>query len=346
METLAKMNRNEWKKIWHHGVHLAKHGQEKSGDDYTIPATKSVELGNTDINDKEWVACVRLALLSPVPSLAFEYWREEGWLAHALPEVNKAWGMNQPELHHPEIDTGIHLMMVIDRASADGCSEMARWAALAHDFGKHATYKVNVEEIKRESSEENCQEKIFKTRYTYHDHEKQGVPFVQQRFTGWNIEPVIFELALSVTEYHGLVHTLDNLKATTILKIIKNAEIDSNPEKLNAFCEAVVCDDRGRKGMFNNIARGTELLKEITLNLIEDRKGYAAKFEQDWNTKVERLLKYKGEDISDNIDMKESLYETYFAKYEANSIDSFLKKHKATEANNLNIQEKKHGPSI
>jgi len=345
METLKKMNRNEWKKIWHHGVHLAKHGQEKSGDDYTIPATKRVELGNTDINDKEWVACVRLALLSPVPSLAFEYWREEGWLAHALPEINKAWGLDQPELHHPEIDTGIHLMMVIDRAAADGCSEMARWAALAHDFGKHATYKKVFEEVEPKDPSE---EKKTIIRHTYYNHENAGVPFVEKRFSGWHVDPSIFELALAVTKYHGLVHSLDNLSAKTIVNMVKTCELDTNPEKLNAFCEAVACDDRGRKGMFNNIARGTELLKSLTLGLIESRKSYPERFEDDWKIRVQKVLEYKSEDISADMETKARIAAGSYEKYDLQVAEAFLKQYKAQRKaeNDTITQEKKHGPSI
>lgn len=322
------MNRNEWKKVWHEGVYLAKNGVERTGEDYYIPESKSIPLDNTDINDKEWVACVRSALLSTVPSLAFEHWRKEGWLAHALPEINKTWGMNQPEAHHPEIDTGIHIMMVIDRAAADNTTELARWAALAHDFAKHSTYKIDL------SGE-------F-PRYSYHGHEKAGVPFVEKRFTDWGLPTEILNLSKYVTEFHGMVHTLENLKPTTILNIIKSSELDTNPQYLEAFCQAVACDDRGRKGMFNNTARGTELLYYITNNLIKDRLSYDEIFEQDWLKKVNRLKQYQDKDISGDLQQKESLRPINYQKYDMNSVkesvDSFI------EMNNKDLEKRiKHG---
>lgn len=315
------MNRNEWKKVWHDGLFLAKNGIEKSGDDYYIPESKQVPLGDTDINDKEWVACLRASLLANVPSLAFEHWRKEGWLAHALPEIDKTWGMNQPKEHHPEIDTGIHIMMVIDRAAADNTGELARWAALAHDFAKHSTYKIDL------SGE-------F-PRYSYHGHEKAGVPFVEKRFTDWGLSTEILNLSKYVTEFHGMVHTLEKLKPTTILNIIKSSELDTNPKYLEAFCQAVACDDKGRKGMFNNPARGTELLYFITNRLIKDRLSYNELFEQDWIKKVNRLLQYQEKDISGDLDQKESLRGINYHKYDMNSVkesvDFFMENDKQLE---------------
>ena len=315
------MNRNEWKKVWHEGLFLAKNGIEKSGDDYSIPESKKVSLGDTDINDKESVACLRASLLSNVPSLAFEHWRREGWLAHALPEIDKTWGMNQPKEHHPEIDTGIHIMMVIDRAAADNTSELARWAALAHDFAKHSTYKIDL------SGE-------F-PRYSYHGHEKAGVPFVEKRFTDWGLSTEILNLSKYVTEFHGMVHTLENLKPTTILNIIKSSELDTNPLYLEAFCQAVACDDKGRKGMFNNPARGTDLLYFVTNRLIKDRLSYNVLFEQDWTKKVNRLLQYQEKDISGDLEQKESLIAINYHKYYMNSVkesvDFFIENNKPLE---------------
>lgn len=322
------MNRDYWKKIWHEGVYLAKNGTEKTGDQYHTLSSKDVPLGNTDINDKEWVACIRSSLLSNVPSLAFEHWRKEGWLAHALPEVDKTWGMKQPKEHHPEIDTGIHIMMVIDRAAADNTCEMAKWAALAHDFGKHATYKID--------------ESTDTPRYSYHGHEKAGVEFVTRIFKGWEVPDDILKLSEYVTEFHGMIHTLENLKATTILNIIKSAELDTNPKYLEAFCQAVSCDDRGRKGMFDNPARGTQLLYNITNELVENRKRYDENYESDWNKKVSRLLQYKNEDISNDLNLKSSLKNDYFIKYDVNSVKNSLESLKNT--NEENIKKRiKHG---
>lgn len=315
------MSKKYWLPIWEKGVELSRKGLEKTGNDYKIISSKEVELGNTNINDLDWVSCVRKALLSPVPSLAFEFWREEGWLKHALPEIDKLWGMTQPELYHPEIDTGIHAMMVIDRAAADNCSENTRWAALAHDFGKSLT---PIEMLP-----------------SHHGHEQAGVPLVLHRYKGWNIPENILDICLAVTENHGKVHLLESMNSNKIYKMIKDCKLDESEVRLNDFCDAVSCDDRGRKGMFHIEARGANLLKTCVNYMIEERKNNFDKYENFWKMKCEKYLIHKGEDITHDMELKERLREIQYTSFDQKSVnDKVVEYKKVEEKEDLNVQKK------
>lgn len=309
------MNKQYWLPVWKHGVFLANNGKQKSGEDYSFIASKVAPLGETDINDKDWVKSVREALLSSVPSLAFEYWRQEGWLAHALPEIDKLWGMTQPAEYHPEIDTGIHAMMVIDRAAADSCSENTRWAALAHDFGKSLT---PIEMLP-----------------SHYGHEQAGVPLVLKRYTGWNVPDEVLEISLIVTENHGRVHLLESMNSNKVYKMIKDCGLDKSEARLEDFCNAVACDDRGRKGMFHIEARGANLLKECVHHMIKQRENNFQKYEDFWKMKCEKFLIHKNEDISQDMEMKERLREIQYISFDQKSISDKVAEYK---------QNKNHEP--
>lgn len=267
-----KNEREYWLSIWAKGVYLARNGTERDSEDYGIVANKShKELHDKSlISDRAWVNAINEALLSPVPSLAFELWKEEGWLYHAIPEIDKLWGRAQPELHHPEIDTGIHVMMVIDRAAVDGASINARWAALVHDFGKSVTPEDMLP--------------------AHHGHELAGVPLVKEKIKIWNIKPDLAKLLLNVTAYHGVVHNLEKLKPLTIIELIDKIGLKNNPQLVTDFCAAVNADDRGRKNFFHSEPRNVKLLSLLVTsleNLTED--SFVQKNEEEWQMKISHM---------------------------------------------------------
>lgn len=266
--------REYWLNIWARGVSFAKNGQEKRDNDYSIISIKkNIELIDKDlIKDKAWVNAIHQALSSEVPSLAFEYWSEEGWLKHAIPEIDALWGKTQPEQYHPEIDTGIHAMMVIDRAVQDKTSIEARWAALVHDFGKSLT-----------------KDELLPS---HHGHEKAGVPLVEEKIKLWDLNPELGKLLLKVTEYHGIIHNLQDLKALSILNLIDSLEIKNNKKMLSDFCEAVNSDDRGRKFFFNTEPRNTKMLIKMVTELekITDTT-FANSNDEHWNSLIEKRKK-------------------------------------------------------
>lgn len=238
-----------WETIWLTGLERAKVSQIRSDDSYNIvKSVKDKELINKDlINDPVWVKTMEEALNSKVPSVAFEYWMQEGWLIHALPEISNLWGRTQPELYHPEIDTGIHAMMVIDRAAYNNASIDARWAALCHDFGKSIT---PIDKLP-----------------SHICHEIKGVPLVEKRIAKWGFSEERKQLLLKATEHHGTMHNINKFKPLSIIQFIERLDLKS-PKMLKDFCDVVTADDQGRKTFFNNQPRNTSLLIDI-VNLLE-----------------------------------------------------------------------------
>src|SRR5690606_5517678 len=88
--------------------------------------------------ERVWQELAR-GLMEKKPSRMFAVLRDCGALQRILPELDALWGVPQPEKYHPEIDTGVHVMMVIDYAAAQGCDLPVRCAALLHDLGKGVT---------------------------------------------------------------------------------------------------------------------------------------------------------------------------------------------------------------
>lgn len=237
----------KWEKIWHEGVERAKTTPLRKDVDYHIVENLHLEreLGGYNIYDPVWVECVQEALMSKSPSSAFEFWRQEGWLKYAMPEIDKFWGLIQPEKYHPEIDVGIHAMMVIDRSSFHNLSIESRLACLFHDIGKSLT----------EPGVEN-----------HFQHEKNGVPFMKKYIKEWNLNKSKEDIILTVGLYHGEVHNFNKRLEKSALELIEDMGFLNNGNDRNIkVLSSIVCDDQGRKNFFNSEPRGVYLIsKSIT----------------------------------------------------------------------------------
>ena len=101
---------------------------------------RMVQDGEVDhlVPERAWQELAR-GLMEPRPSLMFETLRACGALARILPELDALFGVPQPPAHHPEIDTGLHIMLVIDYAASRSFALPVRFAALTHDLGKGTT---------------------------------------------------------------------------------------------------------------------------------------------------------------------------------------------------------------
>ena len=238
-----------WKEIWKEGVRRSLSSKERKDTEYFIVNNNHPErkLGNTDIFDEEWVSCVKQALMSPSPSVAFEFWREQGWLKFSIPEIDSFWGRIQPEQYHPEIDVGIHAMMVIDRSAHYNLNIESRLACLFHDLGKSLT----------PLGEEK-----------HHSHERNGVPLIERYIKGWKLNENESDVILTVGLYHGDVHGFENRNSVGAFDLIKNMKlINSNNERNLNVLKSIVCDDQGRKNMFNSEPRGVFLLSKCISTL-------------------------------------------------------------------------------
>lgn len=170
-------------------------------------------------------------LMEQRPSRMFEVLRECGALARLLPELDRLWGVPQPAQHHPEIDTGRHILLVIDYAAACGYGLPVRYAALLHDLGKGATPP---DEWPRHIAHEQRSVALVKT--------------VSQRLRAPND---CRELAVIVAAYHGKAHRALEMRPETLLQLLQDCDAPRQPERFSLFLQACEADSRGRTGYEN-----------------------------------------------------------------------------------------------
>ncbi|MFL0798026.1 MAG: multifunctional CCA addition/repair protein [Cellvibrionaceae bacterium] len=171
------------------------------------------------------------ALKEQSPWVYFEALKECGALGKIFPEIERLFGVPQPEQHHPEIDTGIHTLMSLQQACALTESPEVRFAVLVHDLGKGTTPK---EEWPRHIAHEARSEKLIKK--------------LCQRL---RIPNNYRDLACAVGFYHTQCHTALELKPATVLKLLNSLDAFRRPEKLQQFLLACRADAQGRTGKEN-----------------------------------------------------------------------------------------------
>ncbi len=169
------------------------------------------------------------ALAEPHPEIFFEVMRDVGALAVVYPEIDALFGVPQPAQWHPEIDTGVHVMMALQQAVSLAASTEARFAVLVHDLGKAATPPA--EWPKHRGHEERSVNMIISLC------ERLGIP---NRYR---------DLAVLVARYHGQCHRVRELRPKTVLGILEAADAFRRPERFPDFLVACEADARGRKGL-------------------------------------------------------------------------------------------------
>jgi tRNA nucleotidyltransferase (CCA-adding enzyme) len=179
------------------------------------------------VPERVWQELSR-GLMEAKPSRMFEVLRECGALARILPELDGLWGVPQPEKHHPEIDTGVHVMMVIDYAAQQGYSLPIRLAALMHDLGKGTT---PASEWPR-----------------HHGHEGRSVELVEQVCTRLKIPNDCRDLARMTAREHGNVGRALELRANTMVTLFERCDAFRKPQRFIDMLRASECDHRGRTG--------------------------------------------------------------------------------------------------
>jgi tRNA nucleotidyltransferase (CCA-adding enzyme) len=212
-------------------------------------ATETMQLMQTMVANGEVDALVpervwqetERALGEPNPERFFEVLRECGALARIFPEIDRLFGVPQPVVHHPEVDTGIHTMMVLQQAVRLSPNPRVRFAALTHDLGKGITPK---EEWPR-----------------HIDHEAKGVPLVAEMCQRLRIPRDYRELAELVARYHLHFHRAKELRAGTILKLIQSLDGFRRPERFEMFLLACEADARGRPGYEERVMEQPQILQ-------------------------------------------------------------------------------------
>lgn len=204
---------------------------------------KMVMAGEVDalVPERVWTEWVR-ALSEKAPSAFFRVLRDCGALARLVPELDALFGVPQTAEYHPEIDTGVHVLMVVDRATTLSNDPRVRFAALMHDLGKGET---PADEWPRHLG-----------------HEERSVKLVQNVCDRFRIPNDFRELAVLVARYHAHCHRAQALKPTTLLKTLMSIGALRRPERLEQFLLACEADARGRLGKENDAYPQAQLFRD------------------------------------------------------------------------------------
>jgi tRNA nucleotidyltransferase (CCA-adding enzyme) len=188
-----------------------------------------VDSGEVDalVAERVWQELAR-GLMETKPSRMFELLRDAGALARLLPEVDRLWGVPQPAAHHPEIDTGVHLMAVLDIAARLQAPLPVRYACLLHDLGKGSTPEAD---WPRHLGLEQRSAKLARG--------------VGERLRA---PADCRELADVVAREHGNIHRSGDLAPAAVLRLLERCDALRRPERFAQALLACECDARGRLG--------------------------------------------------------------------------------------------------
>ena len=190
---------------------------------------RMVDNGEVDalVPERVWQEIVK-ALATLHPARFFEVLREVGALKRLLPELDALFGVPQPAQYHPEIDSGVHSLMVLQQAVRLGADLPTRWAALLHDLGKGAT-----------PPEE----------WPHHyGHEERGARLIEPMAEQLRWPQEFRELAVICARWHGHVHKALELRPSTVLKLLEGVDALRRPQRFEQLLLVCEADARGRLG--------------------------------------------------------------------------------------------------
>jgi len=185
---------------------------------------------DTLVAERIW-AELESALASKYPTRFILVLRACSALKTLFPEIDCLFGIPQPKEHHPEIDTGMHTIMVLNQATRLTDDTQVRFAALMHDLGKGATPE--------------------KEWPSHHGHEARGVKIIKALCKRFKIPNQYKELAIIVAKYHLDCHRIQEMKPTTLLKKLEALDAYRRPDRFEQFLLACEADARGRTGFEN-----------------------------------------------------------------------------------------------
>jgi tRNA nucleotidyltransferase (CCA-adding enzyme) len=169
------------------------------------------------------------ALREPSAAEFFRVLRGCGALRSIYPEIDALFGVPQPAQWHPEIDTGVHTLMVLDQAALLSSDAKVRFAALLHDLGKGTTPRAEWP--------------------SHRGHERRSVELIESLCERLRVPGEYRELAVIVARYHGNAHRAFELRPDTILEMLEKADAFRRPERFAQALLACEADSRGRLGL-------------------------------------------------------------------------------------------------
>ncbi len=203
-----------------------------------------VDAGEADalVPERVWQELSQ-GLMEQKPSRMFEVLRACGALQKILPELDRLWGVPQPPQHHPEVDTGVHVMLVIDYAAKQNFSLAIRFASLMHDLGKGTT---PADVLPRHIG-----------------HEVRSVSLLKDVCKRLRVPNDCKELAHIVAKFHGKLHQASKMRPSTLLEFLIELDAIRQPARFNDFLKACEADSRGRTGMENCATPAADLMLKV-----------------------------------------------------------------------------------
>jgi tRNA nucleotidyltransferase (CCA-adding enzyme) len=183
------------------------------------------------VAERVWTEMFR-ALDEADPQAFFTSLRECGVLVTLFPEIDALFGVPQPPHYHPEVDTGVHVMLCLKRSAELGYDSDIRFAVLMHDLGK-ATTPVDILPSHR-------------------GHERRGLDIVREFCRKWKAPKAVSELAQLTVEYHTHIHRAYEMTPSTLLNFFRKTDSFRRPERFYKMTRACIADARGRTGFEND----------------------------------------------------------------------------------------------
>ena len=188
-----------------------------------------VKSGEVDhlVPERAWQELSR-GLMEPRPSRMLEVLWICGALARVLPEVDRLFGVPQPEVHHPERDTGVHILLAIDYAATKAYGLPVRFAALVHDLGKGLTPPEQ---------------------WPHHyGHEQLSAKLVEALCERLRVPNDCRDLGILAARFHGVINRATELRANTIVRVLERCDSLRRPKRFEQLLLACACDFHGRPG--------------------------------------------------------------------------------------------------
>ena len=179
------------------------------------------------VAERVWVEMDK-ALGEHDPQVFFTSLRDCDVLQTLFPEIDNLFGVPQTASYHPEVDTGIHVMLALKKSAELNYPNDVRFAVLTHDLGKANTAADILP--------------------SHHGHEQRGIKLTRKFCQHWRAPKATSELALMTCEYHTHIHRAYELKPSTLLKLFSQTDCFRRPERFHKMTQACIADARGRTG--------------------------------------------------------------------------------------------------
>ena len=203
-----------------------------------------VQAGEVDalVAERVWQELAK-GLMEAKPSRMFEVLRACGALQRILPELDRLWGVPQVAQYHPEVDTGVHVMMVIDYAAKQHFNLPVRFAALMHDLGKGTTpLDILPKHI---------------------GHEQRSASLLKEVCKRLRVPNDCKELGMMVAKFHGKLHQALQMRPATLLEFLVELDAIRQPDRFKDFLKACEADSRGRTGFANCETPAADLMQKV-----------------------------------------------------------------------------------